>query len=101
MRQPRKNYLTVQGVGAEPMRIMGPAGPLRIFSTTPFQGGIPYESREFDGYAGQYVCDICLKPSNGGIYRVGENWLCGPCKSSPEARKDQSLSLPSALLATG
>jgi hypothetical protein len=84
--------LTAQQAGAKPTRLLGLAGPLRIFAETAFHGGKSYESPTRRGWAGPYCCDTCLLACDG-VYRVGERWLCGSCKSprkppaSPEVRE--------------
>ena len=116
MNKPGVKRLTAKEAGAIATRIMGPAGPLRMFSTTAFQGAIRYESRDWNGYAGQYVCESCLEPSHMGITRVGETWTCGACRlpkplASPEvqermrnareARRDKGSGTIQASLALG
>jgi hypothetical protein len=72
--------LTAQQAGAKPVRVMGVAGPLRIFSENRFLGSMSYERQTRNGWASSYVCDHCLVVCDG-VYRVGEKWLCAACNS--------------------
>ena len=78
--KPKTPRLTAQQAGAVPVRVMGVAGPLRIFSETCFLGSTSYERPTRNGWAGSYVCDHCLVVCDG-VYRVGEKWLCAACNS--------------------
>lgn len=78
----KTKYLTAEQAGAKPERLMGPHGPLRMFSATKFASSIYYESRDWNGFAGSYVCDQCLQPEGAGVYRVDDKWLCGGCKEA-------------------
>jgi hypothetical protein len=78
--KPNTLRLTAQQAGAKPTRVMGVAGPLRIFSETCFLGSMSYERPMQNGWAGSYVCDHCLVVCDG-VYRVGEKWLCEACNS--------------------
>jgi ribosomal protein L37AE/L43A len=51
-----------------------------MFSSIRFNGSMSYESREFDGWAGDYVCDGCKQPRIG-VYRSDvAGWLCESCR---------------------
>jgi hypothetical protein len=76
--KPKTPRLTAQQAGAKPIRVMGVAGPLRIFSETCFLGSMSYERPTRNGWAGSYVCDHCLVVCDG-VYRVGGKWLCAAC----------------------
>jgi hypothetical protein len=78
--KPKTPRLTAQQAGAVPVRVMGLAGPLRIFSETCFLGSTSYERPTRNGWAGSYVCDHCLVVCDG-VSRVGEKWLCAACNS--------------------
>jgi hypothetical protein len=78
--KPKTPRLTAQQAGAVPTRVMGVAGPLRIFSETCFLGSLSYERPTRNGWVGSYVCDHCLGVCDG-VYRVGEKWLCATCNS--------------------
>src|SRR5215469_16942691 len=68
---------------------MWPDGPLREFSETrPNSRWKTHSSRFLRGYAGSYVCDGCLSPTQG-VYRVVSlgKWLCGPCKEKIKSQK--------------
>jgi hypothetical protein len=72
--------LTAKQANAVPTRIMGPHGPLRMFSQQPFHGGMAYEGATLRGFAAGYVCDACLKICEG-LYRLADDrWLCRACK---------------------
>jgi hypothetical protein len=88
----RPKYVSAKDAGAKAERLMGPNGPLRLFSTTRFAKSIFYESRDWNGFAGLYVCDTCLEPSPMGLMRSGETWTCGICRipkatASPAVRE--------------
>jgi hypothetical protein len=70
--KPKTPRLTAQQTGAKPIRVMGVAGPLRIFSETCFLGSLSYERPTRNGWAGSYVCDHCLVECDG-LYRVAQN----------------------------
>jgi hypothetical protein len=72
--------LTAKQAGAKPIRVMGVAGPLRIFSETCFLGSMSYERPTRNGWAASYVCDHCLVECDG-LYSVAEKWLCAACNS--------------------
>jgi hypothetical protein len=76
--KPKTPRLTAEQAGAKPIRVMGVAGPLRIFSETCFLGSMSYERPTRNGWAASYVCDHCLIECDG-LYRVGEKWLCAAC----------------------
>jgi hypothetical protein len=78
--KPKTPRLTAQQAGPKPVRVMGVAGPLRIFSETCFLGSMSYERPTQNGWAASYVCDHCLAVCDG-VYRVGEKWLCAGCNS--------------------
>jgi hypothetical protein len=84
--KPKTPRLTAQQAGAVPVRVMGAAGPLRIFSESCFLGSMSYERPTRNGWAASYVCDHCLVECDG-LYRVGEKWLCAACNPpSPLSR---------------
>jgi ribosomal protein L37AE/L43A len=87
MSKERIKRVTAAEAGAKPERLMGPHGPLRMFSTIRFNGSMFYESRDWNGYAGMYVCDQCLEPSPMGVMRVGEIWTCGGCRTQSKANR--------------
>ena len=87
--KPTKLTQTAQQAGATPRRIMGEAGPQRLFSPNKFEGGQVYESPTLTGYAGAYYCDGCMQPV-GGVYcvvGVVDRWLCAACGGQKAARK--------------
>lgn len=86
---PRGAYLPVLSVlpdpnGPEPngVRRMWEGGPLRQFSKTQVKSHyVGYSGPFLKGYAGSYVCDLCLLPSAGVYFlRPQRSWLCGKCK---------------------
>jgi hypothetical protein len=77
-------------------------GPLREFSEVRLSNNQKaYSSPFLQGYAGSYVCDGCLTPTEG-VYRVllTKKWLCGRCKEKIKSRKSipasERLNFPEA-----
>jgi hypothetical protein len=79
--KPRTSKLTAQQAGSVPIRVMSEAGPLRIFSETPFRNNTSYESPSRRGFAGSYVCVSGLVECDG-LYRAADRWLCPACRST-------------------
>jgi hypothetical protein len=74
--------LTAQQAGAVATRVMGPRGPLRIFTELPFQGGMAYAGQPHEGYCGGYVCEGCLKVSDGLYNMADDRWFCAVCRAA-------------------
>jgi hypothetical protein len=55
-------------------------GPLRKFSRERFSGAISYESRNFSGFAGSFVCAECESACDG-VYQAPGRWICERCRS--------------------
>jgi hypothetical protein len=86
--KPKTPSLTAEQAGATSIRIMGEAGPLRMFSETAFSGGMSFESQTRQGFAGAYFCDSCSLACDG-VYRVGAKWVCDSCKAKVKPPADR------------
>jgi hypothetical protein len=69
-------------VTPEPTR-MYDQGPIRLFSTERFLGGVPYHGGQFTGYVGLFVCAECRLevPRVLFVMTLGD-WACRDCSSA-------------------
>lgn len=72
------------------VKVFGKGGPSRMWSPVSTPGAkLPNCDVGFGnlgGFTGQYVCQNCEEPANGGVYRVADDWICGPCKASKASK---------------
>jgi len=72
-----------------------PGGPLRQFAKDrPNPGwGIPHAS---GGYAGSYVCRVCLKTAKGGVYT--SSGVCESCHRESRAKSTPAYAITPILV---
>ena len=56
-------------------------GPLRVFSTEPFQGCVPYAGGDLRGYAGCFVCALCRQEVHRVLF-AEDDWICRDCRTA-------------------
>jgi hypothetical protein len=64
----------------EPTR-MYYGGPLRLFSTERFLGGIPYHGGEFTGFSGMFICAQCRIEVPRVLFERAD-WICRDCSAA-------------------